>query len=99
MNKRLPLDRKLAALRENDLHRKWYSLDDERVCILCERRITGRMIEAWETRGGAVQLHCPTPGCESTPRDWFYHCVPQNRPVKVIESDAPIVHYGDAAAA
>ena len=99
MNKRLPLDRKLTALQENDTYRKWYSLDDQRVCILCERRITGRMIDAWETRDGSIHLHCPTTDCASTPRDWFYHGIPQSRSTKVIPSKAPIVGYGDAAAA
>jgi hypothetical protein len=99
MNRHVPLDRKLAVLQEHDTHRKWYSLDDERVCILCERRITGRMIDIWETRKGVFHLHCPTPGCDSVPRDWFYHGVPRQASVKVLRSQAPIIEFGGAAAA
>lgn len=48
-------------------------IDDERVCILCNRVISGRMIDIWQAANGRYRLHCPTPGCPSVPRDWFYH--------------------------
>ena len=73
MNKHVTLDEKLTALRESDTHRKWESLDDRRVCILCEKVITGRMIDIWQDGRGTYHLHCPTMGCPGTPRDWFYH--------------------------
>jgi len=73
MNTHVALDEKLAVLQENDSFRKWYSLDDCRVCILCDRLITGRMIDIWKDKRGSYHLHCPTPGCDATPRDWFYH--------------------------
>ncbi len=73
MNKHVRLDEKLTALQEADSFRKWYSLDDRRVCVLCDRVITGRMIDVWQDHRGGYHLHCPTPGCPATPRDWFYH--------------------------
>jgi hypothetical protein len=72
MNKRLGLQDKLVALQESDSYRKWYSLDDRRVCVLCEKLISGRMIDVWQDDIGTFLLHCPTPGCPGTPRDWFY---------------------------
>ena len=63
---------RLELLRKNDAHRKWYSLDDKRVCVLCDRVLTGRQVEIKRARHGAT-LRCPTEGCESTPNDWFYH--------------------------
>lgn len=72
MNKHVGLDEKLAVLQANDGYRKWDSLDDPRVCIRCEKLINGRMIDIWQDRDGTYRLHCPTPGCSGTIRDWFY---------------------------
>jgi hypothetical protein len=72
MNKHVGLDEKLTVLQASDGYRKWYSLDDQRVCILCEKLINGRMIDIWQDHDGAYMLHCPTPGCSGKPRDWFY---------------------------
>ena len=65
-------EEKLALLQAAD-RRKWYSLDDQRVCVLCDRAITGRQIEIRSDGNGAYTLHCPTDGCASLPADWFYH--------------------------
>lgn len=73
MNKRVPLAQKLVVLQEVDTWRKWYSLDDRRVCVGCDRMITGRQIDIWEDKAGTFHLHCPTPGCTATPHEWFYH--------------------------
>ncbi len=73
MNRHIALEDRLSVLQEADTHRKWYSLDDRRVCVLCDRVITGRMIDIWQDKEGSYRLHCPTPGCPATPRDWFYH--------------------------
>jgi hypothetical protein len=73
MNSHLPLEEKLAILQTADPRRKWYSLDDERVCVLCERTITGRQIEVIRDTNGVFSLRCPTEGCPSLPSDWFYH--------------------------
>jgi hypothetical protein len=67
----LPED-KLAALRAADSRRKWISLDDQRVCVLCDRVITGRQIEVKRTFAGVWSVQCPTPGCPAVPSDWFY---------------------------
>jgi hypothetical protein len=68
----LPED-KLAILQAADPRRKWHSLDDQRVCVLCGRAITGRQIDVTRDSLGRYSLSCPTPGCPSLPNDWFYH--------------------------
>lgn len=94
MNKHVPLDEKLAVLRESDTHRKWSSLDDERLCIVCGRLITGRMIDIWQATDGAYRLHCPTSDCASAPRDWFDHGAHRApRPV-LARSRGPILGFG-----
>jgi len=65
-------EEKLAILQASDLRRKWHSLDDQRVCVLCDRTITGRQIEVKRAPDGTFSIHCPTEGCPSTLRDWFY---------------------------
>ena len=72
-NRHIGLDEKLRVLQEGDTFRKWHSLDDKRVCVLCDRVISGRMIDVWEDNRGTFHLHCPTPGCTASPRDWFFH--------------------------
>jgi hypothetical protein len=72
MTSQLLPDEKLALLQSTDLRRKWHSLDDQRVCVLCDRTITGRQIEVAPEPGGGYSVHCPTPGCPSVPSDWFY---------------------------
>lgn len=66
----LPLDERLAALRKGDPYHNWRSLDDQRLCILCERKLSGRQIEVAITAFGRVRLHCPTEGCPGTPQEW-----------------------------
>src|ERR1043165_3191123 len=72
MVKPLPPEEKLAALRSTDTRRKWMSLDDERVCVLCDRVITGRQIEVTCSNDGVCSVRCPTAGCPALPSDWFY---------------------------
>jgi hypothetical protein len=72
MNKPLPPEEKLAILQAADSRRKWHSLDDRRVCVLCDRTITGRQVEVRVESNGTVSVHCPTEGCQSVPSDWFY---------------------------
>ena len=72
MDKPLLPEDKLALLQAADLRRKWHSLDDQRVCVLCDRTITGRQIELRREPGGTYSVHCPTEGCDSVPSDWFY---------------------------
>jgi hypothetical protein len=73
MNSSLPPEEKLVILQDADPRRKWYSLEDQRVCVLCERTITGRQVEVIRDGAGAYSLRCPTEGCPSLPSDWFYH--------------------------
>jgi len=72
MDSHLPPEEKLAVLRTADPRRKWHSLDDRRVCVLCDRTITGRQIEVRRDASGRCSVHCPTEGCPSVPADWFY---------------------------
>lgn len=64
-------DEKLEALRTCDPFRKWSSLDDKRVCILCEEVITGRQI-AVAVHHGKYKASCPTEHCHSSPHEWVY---------------------------
>ena len=68
----LPLDERLTILRATDQFRNWSSLDDQRVCILCEKEFSGRQVEIIKARGGRYRLHCPTEGCNSGPGHWVY---------------------------
>ena len=72
MDLKLLPEEKLAILKATDPRRKWYSLDDHRVCVLCDRTITGRQIEVTREAAGTYSVHCPTEGCTSLPSDWFY---------------------------
>jgi len=73
MNFPLPPQEKLALLQAADPRRKWHSVDDQRVCVLCDRTITGRQIEVTCDEAGVCSVHCPTEGCPSVPSDWFYY--------------------------
>lgn len=72
MNLNLHPEDKLDILQAADPRRKWYSLDDQRVCVLCDRTISGRQISVTREPGGTYSVHCPTDGCPSLPSDWFY---------------------------
>ena len=94
MNKHVALDQKLVVLQEADSFRKWHSLDDRRVCVLCNRLITGRMIDIWQDHHGLYKLHCPTPGCPAVPRDWIYHGADKAPVPSVLRSRAPAIAFG-----
>src|SRR2546423_7971007 len=68
----LQLDDRLSILRAQDRFRDWNSLDDHRICILCERTFSGRQIEVTRHRQSKYELHCPTEGCNSKPHQWVY---------------------------
>jgi len=63
MNKRIVLDEKLSALQEADAFRKRGSLDDHRICVPCDRVISGRMIDARQHKRGTSPFALPTPEC------------------------------------
>jgi hypothetical protein len=73
MQKHLTPEDRLDILRAADTRRKWSSLDERRVCMRCNKFITGRQIEIHRDQRGRFLLHCPTPDCPSTVEDWFYH--------------------------
>jgi hypothetical protein len=65
------LDDRLSILREGDRLREWNSLDDQRICRVCERKFKGRQVEIRRFAGGRYKLYCPTLGCPSQPNQWF----------------------------
>ena len=72
MNMNFSPDDCLEILRRADGDRVWQSLDDQRVCLVCKKTITGRQIAIWRDQPGRFVLHCPTPDCASTIQDWLY---------------------------
>jgi hypothetical protein len=65
----------LSILRANDHFRDWHTLEDERICALCNRKFTGRDVVI-STTGDEVELRCPTSNCRSGVHQWVY---PGNR--------------------
>ena len=96
-NKHIWLDEKLRVLRQADARREWVSLDDRRVCAVCDRVITGRMIDVWRDMRGNYHLHCPTAGCTGSPREWLYHGPIQRRASMVESGVAGAMRLGAAA--
>src|SRR3954469_437544 len=64
-------EERLAILKAVDCERKWYSLDDKRICRMCDRIFTGRQIDIQKGHKGHYDLACPTPACPSSITDWF----------------------------
>ena len=62
---------KLSVLRAHDHFRDWQTLNDERVCVLCDRNFTGHDVRVLTT-GDGTQLHCPTANCQSGVHQWVY---------------------------
>ena len=76
MRAHLSLEDRLSILRTEDQVRKWASLDDERLCIICKRRFTGRQVEIRRFSNGRQELRCPTDGCNSGTHLWIYSTTP-----------------------
>jgi len=72
----LKLDDRLSVLRAEDRFRKWRSLEDERLCIICKRKFNGRQVEIRRVANRKYELHCPTEGCNSRPHLWIYPATP-----------------------
>ncbi len=72
----LKLDDRLVVLRAEDRFRKWRSLEDERLCIICKRKFNGRQVEIRRVANRKYELHCPTEGCNSRPHLWIYPATP-----------------------
>ena len=64
-------DERLSVLRAYDHFREWQSLDDERVCVVCDRSFNGHEIQIVMI-GNDYKLHCPTSACESGVHQWVY---------------------------
>ena len=72
MTANVKLGDRLSILRAGDRFRKWNSLDDRRVCSVCERKFKARQVEIRPFPGGRYKLYCPTLGCPSEPYQWLY---------------------------
>lgn len=72
MHHHLLPEERLRVLQANDPRRRWHSLDDQRVCVLCGRTITGRQVSITHDLSGKYSVRCPTEGCPAVPSDWFY---------------------------
>src|SRR5260370_19727597 len=70
------LDDRLSILRAGDHFRRWNSLDDQRVCSVCERKFKGRQVEIRRFNSDRYTVHCPTLGCPSGPHQWLSPRVP-----------------------
>jgi hypothetical protein len=62
---------KLSILRANDHFRDWHTLDDERVCVLCDRKFSGHDVQISSVDDG-FELRCPTANCKSGVHQWAY---------------------------
>src|SRR5438094_153247 len=56
--------------------RYWKSLDDQRVCILCEKKFNGHEVQITRSDKGKYELQCPTKDCNSGPHQWVYPDAP-----------------------
>ncbi len=72
----LKLDDRLSVLRAEDRFRSWRSLDDERLCVVCKRKFTGRQMEIRRLGNRKYELRCPTDGCNAVPHLWIYPATP-----------------------
>ena len=66
MTAHVKLDDRLSILREGDRFRKWNSLDDQRVCSVCERKFKGRQIEIRRFPRGGYKMLLSDPGMSFT---------------------------------
>ncbi|HKP04227.1 MAG TPA: hypothetical protein VJU77_12815 [Chthoniobacterales bacterium] len=94
MGAHLLSEEKLAILQAADPRRKWHSLDDQRVCVLCGRVITGRQIEITRDSRGGYSLSCPTQGCPALPNDWFYRGNASSRPKTSDHRSSEVTFWG-----
>jgi hypothetical protein len=72
MSDHLKSEDRLSILRAEDQFTRWNSLDDERFCIVCGKKLNGRQIEIRRFANGSYELRCPTEGCNSGQHQWIY---------------------------
>lgn len=65
-------EERLGILRAGDKVRTWSSLDDERLCVLCQRLLNGWQIEILRDQRGRYLLKCPTSDCASFAAHWLH---------------------------
>jgi len=75
-------EKRLEILRSADGERKWISLDDKRVCVVCDQVMAGHEIEITDDQRGHYSLNCPTEGCPSSINHWHY-CDSPGAPARV----------------
>src|SRR5205809_851095 len=57
--------------------RYWKSLDDQRVCVLCENKVKGHEVQVLRSDNRTYPLQCPTKDCKSGPHHRVYPDAPQ----------------------
>ena len=68
---------KLSILQANDHFRGWHTLDDERVCAICDRKFSGNeVVILISLTGDDVEVRCPTPDCQSRVHQWVHPANP-----------------------
>lgn len=72
-------DKRLEILRLTDFERRWYSVDDKRFCVICERLISGRDIRIFGEPGN-YSLGCPTEDCPGNFSHWLLYRPTSIRP-------------------
>jgi hypothetical protein len=70
------LEDRLSILRVGHAFRSWNSLEDQRVRVLCRRKLKGLQVDIRRLPGGKFKLCCPTLGWLCTPHQWRYATVP-----------------------
>ena len=75
MSQEFESEKHLEILCAADLERRWYALDEKRVCVICGKIISGRQIEI-RGEAGSYSLHCPTRGCPATFSHWHLFRLP-----------------------
>ncbi|MEO7723248.1 MAG: hypothetical protein ABIU29_00945 [Chthoniobacterales bacterium] len=70
MSEEISLQERLQILRLTDGARRWYSVDDKLVCLICERIISGREILI-SGRPDQYELACPTKDCPGNASHWL----------------------------
>ncbi len=71
MEPSLSLDERLVLLRKIDHCSRWYSLDDKRICGICERVFSGRQIRFQKQAQIGYALRCPTEDCPADFSHWL----------------------------
>lgn len=72
MSEQFSSQERLRILRLADHERRWYSVEDKRVCLICERIISGHEIRISGSPDD-YQLACPTEGCPGNTSHWFLY--------------------------